>query len=114
MAQIKVVAYTPKVAAAINRMLNRSGFGVDYGGGRAVAAAEAENNGGVVLAKITGGDALTGYTVELYGHGRFKPPTGEGVLFATEIAAGAQVPAGTFCLAHFSQFSVAGGNPAEE
>lgn len=37
-----------------------------------------------VLAKVTGGNSVTGYTVDLYANGPFANSTGKGIAYVTE------------------------------
>lgn len=37
-----------------------------------------------VLAKVTGGNSVTGYTVDLYNNGPLANPTGKGIAYVTE------------------------------
>lgn len=66
----------------------------------------------VVLAKITGGSAAAGYTVELYADGRSEASTGTGTVFLPEVALTGTLPTGTWVLAHLSEVAVTGGNDA--
>lgn len=64
----------------------------------------------VVLAKITGGSAAAGYSVELYANGRSEASTGSGTVFLPEVALTGTLPSGTWVLAHLSEVAVTGGN----
>lgn len=66
----------------------------------------------VVLAKITGGSAAAGYTVELYSNGRQESSTGTGTVFLPEVSLTGTLPSGTWVLAHLSEVAVTGGNDA--
>lgn len=37
-----------------------------------------------ILAKVTGGNSVTGYTVDLYANGPFATSTGKGIAYVTE------------------------------
>jgi|GEM_PF-5987340 len=69
-------------------------------------------NNTVALAKITGGNATSGYTAEIYANGRGQSPTGSGSIFLPEVALTGSLPVGTWVLAHLSEVVVTGGNDA--
>ena len=52
----------------------------------------------VILCKITGGNAQSGFSVSLFPNGKDQPSTGNGVLFAVELAVNAELPASSFPL----------------
>lgn len=64
----------------------------------------------VVLCRITGGEPQDGYLVTLYEDGTDQTVTGTGTLFFTELALGADVPAGAWVLGHFIKNREIGGN----
>lgn len=72
------------------------------GGGEVVASG--------VPCKITGGNSLTGYNVDTYANGRFKPKTGTGILHLLEVAAMSNLPVGSWVVGWNVQQALTGGN----
>ena len=64
----------------------------------------------VILCKITGGNAQSGFSVSLFPNGKDQPSTGNGVLFAVELAVNAKLPAGSWVLGHKHMIAITGGN----
>lgn len=64
----------------------------------------------VVFAKVTAGNAESGYNVELYANGLNYSSTGSGILFLPEVALNGTIPAGSIVLAHYYAVTVTGGN----
>ena len=64
----------------------------------------------VILCKITGGNAQSGFSVSLFPNGKDQPSTGNGVLFAVELAVNAELPAGSWVLGHKHMIAITGGN----
>ena len=73
-----------------------------------------EGHGGVIASgapcKITGGNSLMGYNVDLYANGRFKPATGTGILHLLEVAAMSNLPVGSWVVGWNVQQALTGGN----
>lgn len=65
----------------------------------------------VVLVKVTGGSAASGYTVAVHTDGLDKPPTGIGVLHVPECAVDAvgDLPVGSVMIAHAIALTITGG-----
>lgn len=65
----------------------------------------------VIMAKVTGGSAVAGYTVELYGNGMAQGKTGTGLLFLPECAVDSvgDLPVGSVVLAHSMAVGETGG-----
>ena len=63
----------------------------------------------VVVCEITGGNAQTGYNVNIFGNGPQNAYTGTGKLYATEIAYGSTLPSGTRIIGHKIAMTITGG-----
>ena len=63
----------------------------------------------VVLVRIVSGNSTEGYDVNLYENGLSEEPTGSGLLFLSEIAAGATLPSGSWVLAYRSKTLITKG-----
>lgn len=67
-------------------------------------------NDDVIICKITGGNAKNGFSVSLFPNGKDQPSTGNGLLFAAELAINAELPTGSWVLGHKHMISITGGN----
>lgn len=63
----------------------------------------------VVVCQITGGNAQLGYNVQIFGNGPQNAYTATGILYATEIAYGSTLPAGTRIIGHKVAMTITGG-----
>jgi len=63
----------------------------------------------VVVCEITGGNAQTGYNVNIFGNGPQNASTGTGKLYATEIAYGSTLPNSTRVIGHKVAMTITGG-----
>lgn len=63
-----------------------------------------------VLCQIIGGNAESGFSAAFYANGKSVLATGSGTVFANELALGAKLTKGTWCIAHPCQTRAAGGN----
>lgn len=67
-------------------------------------------NADVVLCQVTGGTVETGFTVSLYANGKDQPSTGNGKLYAAELAVNSTIPSGSWVIGHRAMLTETGGN----
>ena len=79
----------------------RGGVGISESGSAQPMAA---------LCKITGGNSTQGFSVDIYANGKDKPVTGNGIIYATEMAISSVLPSGTWVIGHFTTIPVTGGS----
>ena len=64
----------------------------------------------VMMCKVTGGDAQSGYTVDVYPNGRYESSGGSSVMFLPDVALDAALPKGAWIIGHKAMLHATGGN----
>ena len=64
----------------------------------------------VMMCKVTGGDAQTGYSVDVYPNGRYESSTSTAVMFLPDVALDADIPRGWWIIGHKAMLVATGGN----
>lgn len=66
--------------------------------------------GGPIACRVTGGNSVEGYSVNLYANGFDAPISGHGILRLLEIAAVSTLPEGAWVLGHPNVITITGGS----
>lgn len=110
-----------EVCDALRRLQLSSGPGITLTktpGGTTISSAKASIKsakelvigGGPIACRVSGGNSLEGYSVDLYENGINNSKSGTGILRLLEIAAVSTLPEGAWVLGHPNVITVTGGS----